>query len=298
MVRRFHVKWSQAITNCGSLHDLEQVIDQLVIDWRAKSSWVSAPNSLEINRRKSQCIARVSTASGVTEPHTNTNTRVANGRSQNRKIQRARKQRKFNDRDASRLQHLFRSYPRRAVRQILDHAPPKYGGSLAEAEEFLRATYEKEPPTPADQIIASRETYDDCRWQPLEEAESEELNCPPPKEEIEWKLRKATNTAPGGDKLEYQHLRALDPKDQLLATLYAAAWRWGIPKLWKESRTISIHKKGSIDDLGNFRTISHLPTIYKISSAIICQRLARLAAEKSWISPAQKGFLPGIQGIQ
>ena len=75
-------------------------------------------------------------------------------------------------------------------------------------------------------------------------------------------------------------------------------WRLGIPKQWKESKTISIHKKGSSKDLANFRPISLLPTTYKIFSAIVSQRLARVAVGKGWISPSQKAFLPGIQGIQ
>ena len=38
--------------------------------------------------------------------------------------------------------------------------------------------------------------------------------------------------------------------------------------------------------------------MYKIFSAIVSQRLARVAVGKGWISPSQKGFLPGVQGIQ
>ena len=94
------------------------------------------------------------------------------------------------------------------------------------------------------------------------------------------------------------HLKAVDPKGHLLEVIYAAVWRLGIPKQWKESRTISIRKKGSSGDLANFRPISLLPTMYKIFSAVVSQRLARVAVGKGWISPSQKGFLPGVQGIQ
>ena len=38
----------------------------------------------------------------------------------------------------------------------------------------------------------------------------------------------AINTAPG-NKLEYRHLTALNPKGYLLKKLYAAVWRLGIP---------------------------------------------------------------------
>ena len=81
---------------------------------------------------------------------------------------------------------------------------------------------------------------------------------------------------------------------ELLEVISAAVWRLGIPKQWNESITISIHKKGSSSDLGNFRPISLLPRMYKIFSAIVSQRLAHVAVGKWWISPSQKKFLPAL----
>ena len=208
-------------------------------------------------------------------------------------MQRARQKKKFDSEGTSRIQQLFRIYPRRAVRQILDEVAPRFDGCMKAAEEFLRATYER--PTPSEDLVAeARSAFDECRWRQLDEEEREELDGPPIKLEIEWKLRKASNTAPGSDGLEYRHLKAIDPKGHLLEVIYKTVWRFGIPKQWKQSRTISIHKKGSSNDLANFRPISLLPTMYKIFSAIVSQRLTRVAVEKGWISPSQKGFLPGI----
>ena len=295
VVRRFHVTWNQLITNSRSLLDLEEVLGRCVVNWKALSARVvSGPPKPETTRHRK----RQSATSNVGEPvNAEEQAGVSKGRNQPRQMQRARQQKKFDSKKSSHIQQLFKVYPRRAVRNILDDTPPRFDGSIMAAEAFLRATYEK-PAPPAEQISSSRSIFDECSWQQLEAEELETLNSPPSKEEIEWKLRKATNTAPGNDKLEYRHLRALDPKGYLLENLYAAVWRLGIPKQWKESRTISIHKKGSTDDLGNFRPISLLPTMYKIFSAIISQRLSRVAVEKGWISPSQKGFLPGVQGIQ
>ncbi len=75
-------------------------------------------------------------------------------------------------------------------------------------------------------------------------------------------------------------------------------WELGIPEIWKISKTIPIFKKGDTADYSNFRPISLLPTTYKIFSGILSQRLTTVAVDLEWISPEQKGFLPGIHGIQ
>ena len=124
------------------------------------------------------------------------------------------------------------------------------------------------------------------------------LALPPSCYEVERKLRRATNTAPGPDGLEYHHILALDPKGILLALLYSKVWEVGIPEAWKTSRTVSIYKKGDTGDYANFRPISLLSTIYKVFSGIMVSRLTTLATELGWLSPQQKGFLPGVHGIQ
>ena len=83
------------------------------------------------------------------------------------------------------MQQLFRIYPRRAVRLILDDAAPKFDGCVKAAEELLRATYEK--PAPSDDLVAkARSIYDECGWLQLDEDEREELDDPPTRTEIEW----------------------------------------------------------------------------------------------------------------
>ena len=295
VVKRFHRAWSLAITNCNSLTDLEATLALCAVDWRSKAGKGLKDKSDDEQggwqrgrRHQSQ-----DNAQGDDEVPS----RAKNGHNQSRQMQKAHRKRKFDAKEASRMQQLFRIYPRRAVRLILDDAAPKFDGCVKAAEELLRATYEK--PAPSDDLVAkARSIYDECGWLQLDEDEREELDDPPTRTEIEWKLQNASNTAPGSDGLEYRHLKALDPKGYQLEVIYKAVWRLGIPKQWKESKTISIHKKGSSKDLANFRPISLLPTTYKIFSAIVSQRLARVAVGKGWISPSQKAFLPGIQGIQ
>ena len=117
-------------------------------------------------------------------------------------------------------------------------------------------------------------------------------------EQIEEKLSGATNTAAGRDGLEYRHLRMLDPHGKLLERIFSRVWELGIPEGRKVSRTVPIHKKGTTDNLENFRPISLLCTQYKILSGLISQQLCATAADLRWISDEQKGILSVIHGIQ
>ncbi|KZR98966.1 Uncharacterized protein APZ42_005373, partial [Daphnia magna] len=108
----------------------------------------------------------------------------------------------------------------------------------------------------------------------------------------------AISTSPGVDGLEYRHLRALDPDCILLETVCRIVSKIGIPNCWKISLTVPIFKKGDTSDYSNFRPISLLPTIYKLFSGVISQRLTEVSSDLGWLSPEQKGFLPGVHGIQ
>ncbi|MFO0089556.1 MAG: RNA-directed DNA polymerase, partial [bacterium] len=195
------------------------------------------------------------------------------------------------------IQRLFSLYPRRAIRKILQEESKGYSGDRESAEAFLKRTYER-PQLSTEQTAAARKLYDECHWSEPNEETLGLLSSPPKREEISAKLARATNTAPGKDGLEYRHLRALDPSGRLLEKIFELVWKYGIPKAWKTARTVPIYKKGDPSDYGNFRPISLLPTIYKLFSGIINSRLLDVASSMGWISPEQKGFLPGVRGIQ
>ena len=108
-------------------------------------------------------------------------------------------------------------------------------------------------------------------------------------------LSRATNTTPGEDQLEYRHLRLLDPRGLLLEIIFSVVWRIGIPEMWKSSKTVSIYKKGDTKGISNFRPISLLSTMHKIFSGALSQRITSVAADLGWLSPAQKGILPGVE---
>ena len=279
----FYRLWAGPISNCKTLHDFNIILLRCSSDWLAKASFQNTANQsfppvTPTTPRRTLLLERKS-------------------RNQSRQQQRLRHRRKFDSHAASRLQRMFRTYPRRAVRHILGENSVPYSGSTQEARAFFEdALLGSSPPTANHRSAAS--LFSDCCWSTPDAEQLSLLSSPPSQEEIYRKLAGATNTAAGPDGLEYRHLRALDPSGHLLALIYSQAWALGIPDAWKSSRTVLIHKKGAPEDITNFRPISLLSTIYKIFSGIISQRLASIAVDLAWISPEQKGFLPGVHGIQ
>ena len=278
----FHL-WADAVSNCGSIEELDSVIKRCSEDWLLKAS---RPQQDQPNREGSE--SPPSEASqGVRRP----------ARSQSRQQQRARRNRKFNAHEASRLQRLYRTYPRQAVRRILGEKSPNFTGQIEEATAHFNASLHC-PMYPTGNQAQSKVLLDACCWPLPDDDQVMLLSSPPTEKEIQLKLSRASNTSPGPDGLEYRHLKALDPNGRLLARIYSQVWALGIPDAWKSSKTILIHKKGDTADINNFRPISLLSTLYKIFSGIISQRLAAVAVDLHWISPEQKGFLPGVRGIQ
>ena len=286
--RLFRAVWIKVFNNCKSINDLNSSIDRCSRDWLEKAS---------------KFVSLVVETTG--ENNNNQNNKNLNSKPKKRnqrrqllkhknKIKKDFYKNKDND---DHISKLFMIYPKRAVRKVLGEQSASYSGSASAASDFLTSTYERPRPTDGEREQV-RAIYASCAWDRLSQKESDWLGSPPIREEIEAKLKKASNTAPGLDGLEYRHLRALDPAGDLLAVIYSAVWRLGIPQSWKISKTIFIYKKGQTDDLSNFRPISLLPTMYKVMSGIVSGRLVGVAMERSWLSAEQKGFLPGVHGMQ
>ena len=149
--------------------------------------------------------------------------------------------------ERSKIQILFKRYPRRAVRKVLGESSPQFSGSTEVATLLLKRAYEQLRPTAAA-VLQARVTYDDCQWAVPSADEFNMLASPPSRMEIVRKLKRASNTSPGADGVEYKDISRLDPECYLLEVLYSAVWRLGVPSCWKSARTIPIHKKGPTED--------------------------------------------------
>ena len=73
----------------------------------------------------------------------------------------------------------------------------------------------KEFTNPQD-YSSSSQPYTHIHWNTLDTDEINMLSAPPTKSEIMKKLKKAKNTSPGKDKIEYLHLKLLDKKHYYL----------------------------------------------------------------------------------
>ena len=282
--RLFFDRWAPKIAATASIEELNEVTSLLTTDWHKLTS-----NENE-DRGKQNIKPRPPRPAAV-DPSTKR-------RTQSRQQQRIKRQsNKARNSNASKLQRLFIRYPRRAVRKVLGDISQPYTGTVEAATEFLKGTYTCPRPSP-DRIVGARQAYDQCEWARPSQEELSALSSPPSKEEISVKIKRATNTAPGADGIEYHDIAKLDPNGELLEVLYDAVWRLGIPAAWKVARTIPIFKKGDPADFGNFRPISLLSTLYKLFSGVIASRLCTVASNNEWLSAEQKGFLPGAHGIQ
>lgn len=221
----------------------------------------------------------------------------ARRRNQKRQLQREKLSGRKKAEEASKIQKQFNLYPAKAVRNALGESSDAFSGDVEKAAGWLQETYNRPIPTD-DQALAAKQLFDSCDWREPEAEDNQLLDKPPTKEEIAWKLKRAKNTSPGADGIEYRHLKKFDKEGKILEALYAAIWRIGIPSQWKSASTILIHKKGATDEISNFRPISLLSTLYKIFTGVMAARLTDVGVKSSWISPEQKGFLPGVQGIQ
>ena len=274
----FRVFWIQKFNSVNSLNQLNTILQACVIDWFKET----------LNDGESTPV-----------PHHPAGDRppTRRKRNQTRQQQKVRHAGRANAKKKSHIQRLYSLYPRRAVRKLLDEKGVNYSGDKESAEKFLQATYHRSRPS-GQQLSTAKRHFDECQWKQPTAEEGRMLSSPPTAGEIQLKLGKATNTAPGKDGLEYRHLRAMDPRGELLAAIFQAVWKWGIPACWKTSRTIPIYKKGDAGDYGNFRPISLLPTMYKIFSGVLASRIMNVAISHGWMSAEQKGFLPGVRGIQ
>ena len=97
---------------------------------------------------------------------------------------------------------------------------------------------------------------------------------------------------PGPDGIPNELIKHLpDNVHQAIHKLFVVMWATGhTPKLWKESSTILLHKKGSELDLNNYRPIALANTLYKLWTSIVHECLSIYAENNNILSSQQEGF--------
>ncbi|XP_047104515.1 uncharacterized protein LOC124735216 [Schistocerca piceifrons] len=120
---------------------------------------------------------------------------------------------------------------------------------------------------------------------------SEEVLPPITATEVQQRLQKASNTAPGSDGVTYSDLRREDPGCHVLAKIFSRCWNERKTLVqWKVSTTVLIHKKWDVSDVTNWRPLALSSTISKVFAAIVADRTTLCAERLNPVSPEQKGF--------
>lgn len=187
--------------------------------------------------------------------------------------------RTLNPDDPSFVQKSYRRNRKRTLRVITND---NSSSCSVPQEDLIKKFFEKDIPTVDLSIYSKRAP---CQNKPD--------TIPFTASEVYFKLKACDNTAPGPDRLTYQHWRLFDPDAKALAAVFNICLKARkIPKTWKESCTIFIPKDGDPNDPANWRPIALCPTISKLYSALITRRLSRWIEDNNILSPAQKGFRP------
>ena len=124
-----------------------------------------------------------------------------------------------------------------------------------------------------------------------------ELNLPLVLQEILKAISQLrTNKSAGPDKLLNEFF--INGKEVLSTTLlilFNKLFEMGyFPEEWSEGYIIPLHKKGSINEVENFRGITLLSTLGKLFSRVINNRLSEWAEKYYILIEAQAGFRPGM----
>ena len=193
---------------------------------------------------------------------------------------------RFNPMEARRIQTLFRLSKKRAARRILQENNTTYTGTKDQANDYFTDTFSTSS-VDLDDLLSSL-----SKDVPTVEID-QTLMDPMSSKEIKGKLKSMSNSAPGKDKVEYRHLKLVDPNCSILGLIFNKCLaEKKIPRSWKESTTILIYKKGSSDEPSNFRPIALMSCIYKLFTSILSSRISNFAIKKDLISPEQKSAKP------
>ena len=71
-----------------------------------------------------------------------------------------------------------------------------------------------------------------------------------------------------------------------------------IPRSWKEAKLTSIHKKGPVENPGNFRMIAMSGTLYKLFANVLRSIVQDWCGQHNKNLNVQFGFFPGRSTLQ
>ena len=192
--------------------------------------------------------------------------------------------------DAQKLQKLYKTSRKKAMRMIIKDQDINYSGGVKRANKFFKEVHSAQKNDLSKMRNIIFETL-----QPVSKHSALDLDTSP--DAVLARYTKVSNTAAGNDCTDYNTLKKHDPKGKVLSAIYSQCYRHGkVPASWKIGSTILIHKKDDPKDPGNFRPIALLKCIYKIYTGLLADAFQKWTKDNNIISPEQKGFVPGMEG--
>ena len=175
---------------------------------------------------------------------------------------------------------------RTSEERIFGDESPGYDGTIDDATNYFTKTFG--PRTCGNAKLLEELSS----FVPSAEPDTSLFDAPSP-DELATKLRSMCNSAPGQDRLEYRHLRLLDPKCEILAKMFRHCFvAKDVPASWKSATTILIHKKEDTSDASNFRPIALMSCLYKLLMAVLAKRMTSFAIHNDIHSNEQKSARP------
>ena len=197
--------------------------------------------------------------------------------------------RRFNPVEARRIQGLYRHSKKRAARKLLNDVSVSYTGTQIDAETYFEGVLSEKQCNTNLLSEALRAHVPNG----VDEETTKNLKDTISESEVAAKLRSAANTAPGADRVEYAHLKKIDPSGKILTPVFnTCLQRKNVPPIWKEAVTILIYKKGDSEDISNFRPIALMSCIYKLLMGILAKRITRWSIDAGILSAEQKSARP------
>ena len=107
--------------------------------------------------------------------------------------------------------------------------------------------------------------------------------------------RMSASKASGIDGVTIGMLRMTFPVvgPHLLSVVNASLVSGKLPAEWKVASVIPLHKSGPVDDPTNYRPLSLLSTVAKITESVVCVQLMTYLLQHDILTDAQHGFRPG-----
>lgn len=259
----FRLKWIKVFSSVTSWHDFSNNCETFASEIRAFAQELFKP--------------------------TRKTARNPNTRTQARRPPNGRPIQRFDPSEASRIQGLYYHSKKRAARKLLTNNSTSYSGSVEDAETYFNEVFGEKH---CNTNLLTEELAKNVPSGKDEES-TKYLYSEVSEAEVAAKLSSAANTSPGADRVEYNHLKKIDPQAKILSLMFNRCMlHEDVPTQWKEALTILIHKKGDDTDITNFRPIALMSCIYKLFMGTMAKRLTHWSIETGILSDQQKCARP------